>query len=227
MLTRENLEYVLGFRVCNFERYIPVFTHKSAARHVGGESYERLEFIGDSIINFVVAKYLFDAFPDANEGFLTKLRTRLVCSKTLAEFSRMLGLDKFIVMNECALRQGWNTNTRILEDVFESLVGCLYLDMGLQTAKAFMLSTMQRCVNLQDLLTETNFKDVLMRYVQSKGMPLPEYIVTNSEKKQRSSFFEVVVMVDGVEGRGCDGCKKGAEQNAAQDVLNKLGIAIK
>jgi ribonuclease III len=223
MLTREILEETLGFRVCNFDTYIRVFTHKSASRDIGTESYERLEFIGDSVINFVVAKYLFDAFPEADEGFLTKVRTRLVCSKTLAEFSNNLGLGRFVIMNERALRQGWNTNTRILEDVFESLVGALYLDLGLHTAKTFLISVIERFMNIRDLLTETNYKDVLMRYVQSKGAPLPNYVVTTPLARQ-SSLFEVCVVIDGLEGRGNDTCKKGAEQLAALSVLIKLGV---
>ena len=220
MLTRETLERTLGFRVCNFDNYIRVFTHKSASRDLGTESYERLEFIGDSVINFVVAKYLFDAFPTADEGFLTKVRTRLVCSKTLAEFSRNLGLGQFVIMNERALRQGWNTNTRILEDVFESLIGALYLDLGLHTAKTFLISVIERFMNAHDLLTETNYKDILMRYVQSKGAPLPEYRASQPS----ASIFDVSVDIEGFEGRGRDSCKKGAEQLAARCVLIRLGV---
>jgi ribonuclease-3 len=222
-LTREAIEYVIGMKVVDFEKYRRVFTHKSAARATGVQSYERYEFIGDSVINFVIGKYLFDQFPDRDEGFLTKVRTRMVCSKTLARLGRELGLHRYIVMNAKALRQGWNTNTRLLEDAFEALVGCVYIDLGLMTAKTFVLAVMERFLDPRELMTDTNYKDILMRNQQALGMPLPEYAVVGSER----GVFTVrasVARPDGrvVAGAGADTCKKGAEQRAAHAVLALL-----
>ncbi len=222
-LTREALEHVVGMKVVDFDKYRRVFTHKSAVRGTGVQSYERYEFVGDSVINFVIAKYLFDLFPDRDEGFLTKVRTKMVCSKTLAHLGACLGLHRYIVMNAKALRQGWNTNTRLLEDAFEALVGCLYIDLGLMTAKTFVLAVMERFLDPREIMTDTNYKDMLMRHQQSLGLPLPEYAVTAAER----GTFSVTATVrrpDGgtVAGAGRDTCKKGAEQLAARAVLGRL-----
>lgn len=224
-LTRQVLEGVLGFRVLDFDKYESVFTHKSAVRDTGRQSYERYEYIGDAVINFVVAKYLFDRFPDADEGFLTRVRTKLVSGKFLATLSRQLGLQQFVTMNRKAIQQGWFNNPRIMEDVFESLIGCIYLDLGLMTAKNFLLAVIERYSRFDEVLQDTNYKDALMRYAQARGMPLPEYRVLNDPQVTRQPLFYVVAMLDGVPyGHGQDASKKGAEQKAAQMSLHRLGL---
>ena len=224
-ITQPELELVLGFRVCDFQKYLSVFTHKSAMRDSGRGSYERYEFIGDAVINFVIAKYLYDKYPREDEGFLTRVRTKLVSGKCLSVLSQKLGLQRYIVMNQKALRQGWNTNPRILEDVYESLVGCVYLDLGLMTAKTFVLDVMERFVDFNDITRDTNYKDILMRFAQSRAMALPEYRVLSDPAVTRAGLFDIVVLVQGVpQGRGSDTCKKGAEQLAAQQALAHIGV---
>lgn len=223
VLTRETLEATLGFRVVDFEKYRSVFTHKSAVRATGCQSYERLEFMGDAVINFVVAKYLYDRFPDADEGFLTRVRTKLVSGKFLATLSEKLGLHRLVTMNRVAIQQGWHRNARIMEDVFESLVGCIYLDLGLMTAKTFLLAVIERYSDFEDVLRDTNYKDALMRYAQAHGMPLPEYRVLNDPQVTRRPLFYVVAVLDGTPyGHGQDVSKKGAEQRAAQQSLIRI-----
>lgn len=216
---------VLGLRVLDFEKYRPVFTHKSAVRDTGQPSYERLEFIGDSVINFVVAKYLYDKFPEADEGFLTRVRTKLVSGKFLAGLSEHLGLPRFVVMNRKAIQQGWHNNPRIKEDLFEAMVGALYTDLGLMTAKNFLLAVIERFSHFDDVLKDTNYKDALMRFAQGRGMPLPEYRVLNDPQLTRQPLFYVMVVLDGVTyGQGWDASKKGAEQKAALESLHRLGL---
>ena len=225
-VTKELLEGILGFRVVDFAKYLSVFTHKSF-KESGRESYERYEFIGDAVINFVVAKFLYDKFPQADEGFLTRVRTKLVSGKCLASLSHCLGLHRYVQMNSKAMRQGWNTNPRILEDVFESLVGCVYLDLGLMTAKTFVLTVMERFVDFRDVVRDTNYKDILMRYAQANVMPLPEYRVLNDPQLTRTPLFDIVVLLQGREyGRGTDTCKKGAEQAAALQALQALRVPL-
>lgn len=226
-VTRDDLESVLGFRVIDFSKYLSVFTHKSAVRDTGRQSYERYEFMGDSIINFVVAKYLFDRFPDADEGFLTRVRTNLVSGKFLAHLSERLGLQHLVVMNRKAIRQGWFANPRIMEDVFESLVGCLYLDLGLMAARNFVISVIEEHATFDDVLKDTNYKDALMRFSQANGMHLPEYRVLNDPQVTRQPLFFVVVFLDGTEyGHGTEASKKAAEQKAAEDTLRRLGQLV-
>lgn len=220
-LTREALERVLGFKVVDLNKYVSVFLHKSASRDCGRESYERYEFIGDAVINFVVAKYLYDKYPGADEGFLTRVRTKLVSGKCLSFLAEKLGLQHYIVMNQKAIRKGWNSNPRILEDVYESLVGAIYMDLGLSVAKTFVLTVIERFIDFEDVVRDTNYKDILMRYTQSRATPLPEYRIMNESAK----IFDIEVYVHGRAcGRGQDKCKKDAEQAAARQALGVLGI---
>lgn len=224
-LTKEALEQVLGFPILNIESYRSVFTHKSACRETGTASYERLEFIGDSIINFVVARHLFELYPCADEGFLTKARTKIVSGKCLGEIARQMGLQRFVRMNSKAMKCGWTNNTRILEDVFESLVGAMFFDLGLAATTDFLLSVFQKYVDYNDLLKDTNFKDALMRLAQQRGLPLPTYHVTNDPQVSRVPNFDIVAEFGGCWfGRGRDSSKKAAEQLAARHVLACLGM---
>lgn len=222
MLNQESLERVLGFKVASFDRYVPVFTHKSAMKVTNGQSYERYEFMGDAVINFVVAKLLFDMYPNEDEGFLTKVRTKLVSGKCLADVSLKLGLHNFVLMSERSLKSGFHTNPRILEDVFESLVGCVYLDLGMVAAKTFLLSVYDRFIDFTDILRDTNYKDGLMRYAQARGMPLPEYVVL-ATSVESGEAFTVGVRLNGAVGQGMGSSKKSAEQEAARRVLRQLG----
>ena len=223
-LTRHVLEGMLGFRVVDFDKYLSVFTHKSAVRDTGRQSYERYEYIGDAVLNFVVAKYLYDMFPHADEGFLTRVRTKLVSGKFLAVVSQRLGLQRYITMNRKAIQQGWFNNPRIMEDVFESLVGCIYLDLGLMTAKNFVLAVIEQH-SLDDILRDTNYKDALMRFAQARGLPLPEYRVLNDPQLTRQPMFTVAAVLNGAPlGQGQDASKKGAEQKAAEMALRRLGL---
>lgn len=224
VVTRDVLEGVLGFRVHDFDKYVSVFTHKSAVRDTGRQSYERYEYVGDAVINFVVAKYLYDRFPDSDEGFLTRVRTKLVSGKFLSAMSERLGLQQLVTMNRKAIQQGWYANPRIMEDVFESLVGCLYLDLGLMAARNFVIAVIERHSSFDDVLVDTNYKDALMRYAQARALPLPDYRVLNDPQVTRQPMFRVVAVLDGVAyGDGVDGSKKGAEQKAAQTTLRQLG----
>lgn len=218
-LTQEAVEGLLGFRVMDFAKYVTVFTHKSAMRITNSDSYERYEFMGDAVINFVVAKMLFDMYPGANEGFLTKVRTKLVSGTCLSNLAAQLGLHNFVVMNQRSMRNGFNTNVRILEDVFESLVGCIFLDLGMVAAKTFLLDVFRRFINFEDLLRDTNYKDGLMRFAQARGMPLPTYVAT----PDASAAFVVKAHLDGKVGQGVGPSKKHAEQEAARDLLRMLG----
>lgn len=220
-LTRQALERVLGFTVVDFSKYYPVFTHISASK-LDHESYERSEFMGDAVINFVVAKLLFDMFPTANEGFLTKIRTKLVSGDCLSHLGYQLGLHNFITMNDRSMQQGFHKNRRILEDVFEALVGAVYLDRGASVAKTFFLNVLNRYVNFQDVLRDTNYKDGIMRYAQARGMPLPEYVVV-STSPIAAKAFAVHVGLNGLVGQGVGPSKKHAEQQAAKHLLFLVG----
>lgn len=230
IVTREILEEALGIRVVNFPgRYLEALTHKSAAAELGRPSYERLEYLGDAVISFVVAKYLIDQFPGENEGFLTRVRTRMTCSATLSDLGHNLQLHKFVFMNGKALKAGWNANDRVMEDCLEALVGAIYLDCGLLAAQTFFLSLLMKNCSMEDLLKDVNFKDILLRSVQSHGQPLPEYVAdqkTICHGGKNLSMFFVTVNAGGVVARGLHSTKKGAEQKAARAALVSLGHTL-
>ena len=173
MLSRDKLNALVGTKIKNMELYQRAFTHKSALKRYTGltGSYETLEFMGDSVLGFVITKHLFDLHEKEQEGFLTKARTKMVRGKTLCEIAKVLGLEKLIIMDEKGERNGWNTNEHIMEDVFEALVAAIYLDLGMIHARDFVLE----CYKLVDVsLTDDNYKDQLKRWCQDLKYPMPD-----------------------------------------------------
>jgi len=214
-LSRDVVNALVGTKVKELSLYRRAFTHKSALKRYSGltGSYETLEFMGDSVLGFVITKHLFDLHEKEQEGFLTKARTKMVRGKTLCELSKVLGLDKLILMDEKGERNGWNTNEHIMEDVFEAFVGAIYLDLGMVHAKRFVLESFTK---VQTSLVDDNWKDQLMRWCQALKYALPEYRLDG----QTNGQFFITVVVDGMDcGSGFATTKKQAEQNAAEIVL--------
>jgi len=214
-LSRETLNALVGTKVKNLALYQRAFTHKSALKRYSGltGSYETLEFMGDSVLGFIITKHLFDLHEKEQEGFLTKARTKMVRGKTLCEISKVLGLDKLILMDEKGERNNWNTNEHIMEDAFEALVGAIYLDLGMVHAKTFVMDSFSK---VKTSLVDDNWKDQLMRWCQALKYPLPDYRLVS----QTNGQFFIMVVVDGMDcGSGFASTKKQAEQNAAEIVL--------
>lgn len=214
-LQRESLNSLVGTKVKNVELYQRAFTHKSALKRYTGltGSYETLEFMGDSVLGFIITKHLFDLHEKEQEGFLTKARTKMVRGKTLCTISKALGLDTMILMDEKGERNGWNTNEHIMEDVFEALVGAIYLDLGMVHAKKFVMDSFTK---IETSLVDDNYKDQLMRWCQALKYPLPNYALVGS----MNGTFSISVEVNGQSvGCGYASTKKQAEQNAAEIVL--------
>jgi ribonuclease-3 len=223
-LTKEALEAVLGFRVLSWPgSYVTAFTHKSAVRYPGAadQSFEKLEFLGDSVLGFIVARYLYETYPEENEGFLTQMRTKLVSGKALSAIATRMGLSHLVIMSPKAMHSGFNTNPRILEDVLESLIGAIFLDAGMVAARTFVLGMIHAHVDHSALLKNTNYKDTLMQYCQARAQSLPDYASRPCE-----GGFEVVARACGREGYGRGGTKREAEQMAAQSALLSLGVPV-
>lgn len=223
--SREDIESLLGMRVRNIALYQQALLHKSAVKiYNASQSYERLEFIGDSVLNLIVAKDLFDKYPDSDEGFMTKLRTRIVSGTCLSRIAHKMGIQNHIRMNEKAMRQRWNENKRILEDTLEALIGAIYLDLGMYHAKTFVLRQLETHVDEDDVMIDTNYKDMLMRYTQTKGIPLPSYQLYEEDGPNHNKIFVMNVYIDGnLLGEGRANNKKQSEQNAAKQALQCLG----
>ena len=222
-VTKPQIEQLVGTKIKNLDLYQRAFTHKSALKEYEQftESFETLEFIGDSVLGFVITKFLFDQYESKQEGFLTKARTKLVRGETLASIAKVLGLEKMVVMDEKGMRNGWNNNPKILEDVFEALIGALYMDLGLLHAKEFVLRIYNdpKYIDLNLIMIDDNFKDHLMRYCQLNNWQLPEYRVSGHHE----GIFYIDIYVNGqFMSRGAAKSKKQAEQNAAKLFFEQL-----
>jgi len=222
-LTPELLERTLGFPVIDLTLYQTAFMHDSAAELLGRPSYQRLEYLGDAVLGFVTAKFLFDQYPMESEGFLTIIRTRLTRSDMLAKFAQAYDLGRFVVLPGKGLYRGWYNSKKTLEDVFEALIGAIYLDLGLATAKQFIITVFETLTDFEDLMKDRNYKDQLMRLQHARAQPLPIY---QAQEDRENRTFHVLVDIDGYAGRGSHRTKKGAEQAAARDMLIKLGQHI-
>lgn len=223
-LTQEALEAVLGFRVLSWPgSYVTAFTHKSAVRYPGAanESFEKLEFLGDAVLGFIVGRYLYESYPESNEGFLTQMRTKLVSGKALAQIASRMGLSNLVIMSPKALASNFNTNPRILEDVLESLIGAIFLDAGMVAARTFVLNMIAQFVDHSSLMKNTNYKDTLMQYCQARAEPLPTY-----ESYSVDTGFRVVAGACGIHSEGRGTTKREGEQEAAKYVLIHLGVQV-
>jgi len=216
---------LVGFKPKDIEIYQNAFVHKSAAKQVGMPSYERLEFVGDSVVGIIVAEYLYKKYPSENEGFMTRVRTKIVSSKGLSKLASILELDLYIKMNEKAMSLSWNKNPRILEDAFEALMGALFLDKGIEYCKKFMIRLIEKHLDFDDVVEDTNYKDILMKSAQARNLGHPVYQITHEAGPDHAKKFTVKVIIDGKKvSEGSDMSKKQAEQNAAFRAMKALYV---
>jgi len=212
---------ILGFEIQNKKLYEKAFIHKSAIDETHEESNERLEFIGDSVLGLVVANYLYEKYPHKNEGFLTRIRTKMVSGKALSKIASELNFHEFIKMNEKGLKNEWNKNPRLLEDALESVIGAIFVDKGFKEAKMFVETNIISTFKEELLLEDTNYKDILMRFSQAKQFTLPTYKLSNTNNKE---FTIQVFINDRIIGEGVNKNKKQAEQHAAHRALRCFNL---
>ncbi len=223
---RHRIERILFDRIRNVQLYEQALRHRS---HLRGESLiasnERLEFLGDAVLNLVVARYLYQRFPGEREGFLTALRAKLVNGRALAEIAERMNLGSLISMSDDMLHAGGRHNPSILANSLEAIIGALYLDLGVLATRRFVYRTMLENTDLEVLAAKAeNHKSLLLEYVQARGWPQPTYHVVRERGPSHSPTFTVEVQVDGTPlGRGQGTSKKSAEMLAASVALQELG----
>ena len=200
-------------------------THPSAVEGLPvSASYERLEFLGDSILGSVVAEALFRAYPQFDEGKLTRLKVSLVSGMTLSEVGKELGIDHCIVFGASEAGTGARGLHSALENVYESLVGAMYLDGGLEVAEAFISRTLKPHLAAERAEHPSNPKSYLQECVQADHMETPEYKLVDTSGPAHEPVFTSVVFIDGIrQGRGQGSSKKEAEAAAALVALDRLG----
>lgn len=220
------LEQILGFDIKNKSYYLRALMHRSFLEQINNndDSNERLEFLGDSVLSLVVAEYLFNQFPDKDEGFLTKVRAKLVNRVALSDSAEDIGLQQFILISQ-NLHNKFNAASRtVLSDALEALIGAIYLDHGLQTCRDFLLRILiEPNMKDGDYLIDENYKSQLLEYAQAHKLDIPLYAVINEEGPQHERIFTVKVTVGSIiTGIGKGRNKKSAEQNAAKSALSKI-----
>ena len=222
----KDLENIFGAHLDYKSYYVQALTHRSylESNEFSDISNERLEFLGDSVLNLIVAQYLFENFPEENEGFLTKLRSRFVNRKSLASAAENLGIGELVMLGNNIQESYVKNSKTVLADTFEALVGALFLDRGLETCKDFIHKRLiDPKIRDDDYLVDENYKSQLLEYTQAKKISPPAYEVTNEEGPHHERIFTVWVSVNEKEmGVGKGKNKKTAEQNAARIALNKI-----
>ncbi len=222
---REALKNICGFYPENLELYKMAFRHSSVSQHIKSgvsNSNERLEFLGDAILGSVVAHFLFTKFPFRDEGFLTKMRSRLVSRQHINKLAVKLGVETFILrINDAG--PGFKSMNG---DALEALIGAIYLDKNYQTAKDFVLNRIIKThVDLDELeKTDNDFKSKMIEWSQREKKPI-RFELAGEEGKGHEKFYTVNLCIENViAGTGKGFSKKLAEQMAAENVCNNLGI---
>lgn len=225
LITAKQIHKLVGFQPKNETIYQNAFVHKSGVRDVHLTSNERLEFIGDSVLNMIIAIYLYDKYPDENEGFLTRVRTKLVCTKGLAKLGGILNLGDYVIMSKLNLSNNHNRSPRILEDTFEALLGAVYLDRGLNDCFMFVSNLIERHLDFDEVVVDTNYKALILRYVHSNGLHEPKYDVTSEHGPDHAKMYTVKLVINGnTISEGFSTSKKDAEQQASHRALRALFV---
>lgn len=222
----DELSGLIGVPINNSELYVQALKHRSLLRGTPDshmESNERLEYLGDAVLGFVVAEHLFSEYPLYDEGFLTRLRAKLVNGQALAARARELELARFILVSE-SLTEKQKDSDSILSDAFEAIIGAIYLDHGIEAAASFIRRAVLTDVDLDQLARrKDNHKSILLEFVQARSKSQPEYDVVSESGPSHDKRFVIAVRVEGVEyGRAEDRSKKRAEQTAAKLAIEQL-----
>ncbi|WP_406666461.1 ribonuclease III [Gallaecimonas sp. GXIMD1310] len=217
----ETLHRRLGYQFNDQQLLVQALTHRSA----GASHNERLEYLGDSILSFVIADALFARFPKANEGDMSRMRATLVKGKTLAELGSEFGLGDFLRLGPGELKSGGFRRESILADAVEAIIGAIYLDADLAVVREHILRWYQsRLGSIQPGVAQKDPKTRLQEYLQGKRLALPHYQVEKVEGEAHKQVFTVSCQVDGIDQpfSGSGASRRKAEQAAAERALEHL-----
>ncbi|SEA61566.1 ribonuclease-3 [Thiothrix caldifontis] len=209
------LTKLLGSELMATDTFIRAITHRSAE----GKHNERMEFLGDSVLGLIITTELYQRIPRASEGYLSRLRASLVNENALAGIASELAIGDFLRLGQGELKSGGFRRKSIIADAFEAIVGCIYLEQGMESAKAFVLTAYGE--RLDNLPTEDSLKDPksrLQEFLQSRGYDLPEYnlIDTQGEAHRQTFTAECVIPKLNIRTTGTSGSRRKAEQEAAE-----------
>lgn len=219
----QRLQHRLGYEFKDRKLLELALTHRSHGAH----NNERLEFLGDSILNFIVGEALFRRFPDAREGQLSRIRAQLVKGETLAEIAREFELGECLILGEGEMKSGGHKRDSILADSVEALIGAIFTETQFETCRTHVLSWYESRLALLSLdATDKDPKSRLQEYLQAQRKPLPDYEVVETLGEAHSHVFtiecRVVVLKQAVRAQASN--RREAEKLAATEVLRLLNI---
>jgi ribonuclease-3 len=224
--TFREFQKLLGYRIRDRRLFMRALIHRSSLqqRHHASVSNERLEFLGDSILNLIVGEYLYVNFPRAEEGELTKMRSRLVNRKALAAYARAIRLADFVLTSPSASGTLGKGHDTITADSFEAVIAAIYLDGGFDSARGFVERRVLSALNSGDVVNaDDNYKSMLLEYAQARGLGVPRYSILREDGPDHDRTFTVEVSIGGdAMGRGKGKNKKEAEQAAAEEALGQI-----
>ena len=234
-ISREQIQHLVGMRIKNISYYQRSLVHKSIYKAVKRYSApepiqeyllqhnERLEFLGDSVLGLIVANYLYHKYPDKDEGFMTRVKTKLVNGAQLAKLAKQINLGNYILMSNHVENIKGRNSQKILEDAFEALLAAIFKDLGFDAVNTFVIDLINT-LDFSEVLLEDNYKDLLLKYTQSRFKNCtPEYILLGTEGPPHNRIFTLQVVINGIQyEQGTAKSKKQAEQNAAEKTLKKL-----
>ncbi|HIS04429.1 MAG TPA: ribonuclease III [Candidatus Fimenecus stercoravium] len=218
------LENELGYTFQNPALLDRALTHSSYAneREALGDN-ERLEFLGDSVLGFITAEYLFSEHKGVPEGELTRLRAYAVCEKSLDVYAREIGLGDYLLLGKGEERTGGRERASVLSDAFEAVIAAIYLDGGMEPAKKFVLRFVHPYVEAKPVFKD--YKTMLQEVTQKNPGETLEYVLVSESGPDHDKHFEVEVHLNSnVIGRGSGPSKKKAEQDAAREALALMGL---
>jgi ribonuclease-3 len=218
---RSWLREALAYEPADLALFETALTHRSA----DGPNNERLEFLGDAVLGLVSAQYLFESFPGADEGALSRLRARVVSGESLAQLAAGLGLGELLALGQGELKTGGFRRQSILADALEALCGALYLEAGLAAARVAVLRLLAPALDALTLPAELKDpKTRLQELLQARGLPLPRYSVDSIAGELHAQVFRVTCEVEPMAARAtaAGSSRRRAEQAAAAGVLEQI-----
>ena len=224
VILMEELFKRLNIEPKDMSLYKNAFSHSSYVNeHKAKNDYERLEFLGDAVLDLVVADYLYTHYKET-EGEMTKVRASYVCENANYCYATGLGLSKYILVGHGEQKEGGNLKKAIVADIFEAFMGAIYIDLGFSTVRNVILKVVVPYIENPNVTFFSDYKSSLQEYVQTEQKSL-EYKLVNEEGPAHDKRFTVDVVIDSiVYGTGIGTSKKEAEQEAAKVALNKLAV---
>ena len=236
-------KYNIDININNIDIYIQSLTHKSYIKkqyynknknlskdddtlELQDNSNERLEFLGDTIIKAIIGHYLYERYPEEDEGFMTKLKTKIEDKDSLAKFAKIIGLDKFVLISKQNEIHGINrANDKILEDTFEAFIGALYLNSSDNICNNFIRNVLETEVDYSDIIyNDINYKDQILRYFHSNKWKHPKYILIDEKGTGNKKIFTIGLLDnnDNIIITASDTSKRKAEQKVSKFALYKF-----